>query len=70
MADVLRNSKTDRATIREIAQLAGVSIATVSRVVNDRPDVAPATRDAVLAVVRSTATGTGARRRPPAAPPA
>jgi LacI family transcriptional regulator len=39
-------------TIRDIARLAGVSIATVSRVLNDRPDVADETRDAVLEVVR------------------
>jgi LacI family transcriptional regulator len=37
-------------TIREVADLAGVSIATVSRVLNDQPDVAPATRAAVLEV--------------------
>jgi LacI family transcriptional regulator len=42
-----------RATIRDIAQLAGVSVATVSRVINDRPDVAPETRDAVLRQVRA-----------------
>ncbi len=41
-----------RATIRDIAKLAGVSIATVSRVLNDRPDVAPETRDAVLRHIR------------------
>jgi len=41
-----------RATIRDIAELAGVSVATVSRVINDRPDVAPETRDAVLRHVR------------------
>src|SRR3954453_11856277 len=41
-----------RATIRDIADLAGVSIATVSRVLNDRPDVAPDTRESVLQVVR------------------
>jgi LacI family transcriptional regulator len=41
-----------RATIRDIADLAGVSIATVSRVLNDRPDVAPGTRENVLQVVR------------------
>jgi LacI family transcriptional regulator len=41
-----------KATIRDIASLAGVSIATVSRVLNDRPDVAPETREAVLQVVR------------------
>jgi LacI family transcriptional regulator len=39
-------------TIRDIARLAGVSIATVSRVLNDRPDVAPETREVVLEVVR------------------
>jgi LacI family transcriptional regulator len=39
-----------RATIRDIADLAGVSIATVSRVINDRPDVAPETREKVMQV--------------------
>src|SRR5437588_35499 len=33
-----------RSTISEIAAQAGVSIPTVSRVLNGRPDVAPATR--------------------------
>jgi LacI family transcriptional regulator len=41
-----------RATIRDVAGVAGVSIATVSRVLNGRPDVAPATRDMVLQAVR------------------
>ena len=41
-----------RVTIREIAELAGVSIATVSRVLNGRADVAPETRQAVQAVIR------------------
>jgi LacI family transcriptional regulator, galactose operon repressor len=41
-----------RATIRDIADAAGVSIATVSRVLNGRPDVSPGTREAVLRVVR------------------
>src|SRR5881392_2018105 len=52
-----------RATIREIADLAGVSIATVSRVLNDRPDVAPDTRESVLQVVREHgfSTNRGAR---------
>jgi LacI family transcriptional regulator len=45
--------RAGRATIRDIASLAGVSIATVSRVLNDRPDVAPETREAVLEVVRA-----------------
>src|SRR6266508_7028840 len=42
-----------KATIRDIASAAGVSIATVSRVLNDRPDVSPETREAVLRVVRA-----------------
>jgi LacI family transcriptional regulator len=52
-----------RATIRDIADLAGVSIATVSRVLNDRPDVAPETRQTVLQVVREHgfSTNRGAR---------
>jgi DNA-binding LacI/PurR family transcriptional regulator len=41
-----------RATIRDIAAHAGVSITTVSRVLNDRPDVAEDTREAVLEVIR------------------
>ncbi len=41
-----------RSTIRDVARAAGVSIATVSRVVNGRPDVAPATREAVLRAIR------------------
>jgi LacI family transcriptional regulator len=40
------------ATIREVADRAGVSIATVSRVMNDRPDVGVATREKVLDVAR------------------
>jgi len=52
-----------RATIRDIADLAGVSIATVSRVLNDRPDVSPETRENVLQVVRKHgfSTNRGAR---------
>jgi LacI family transcriptional regulator len=46
------NADQARATIREIARAAGVSIATVSRVINGRPDVSPQTREAVLRVVR------------------
>ncbi|MFI9382419.1 LacI family DNA-binding transcriptional regulator [Kutzneria sp. NPDC052558] len=40
-----------RATVRDIAADAGVSIATVSRVLNDSDDVAPGTRDLVLAAI-------------------
>jgi LacI family transcriptional regulator len=41
-----------RVTIREIADLAGVSIATVSRVVNGRDDVSNETRELVRRVIR------------------
>ncbi|HEX6540652.1 MAG TPA: LacI family DNA-binding transcriptional regulator [Ktedonobacterales bacterium] len=39
-------------TIRDIAQLAGVSTATVSRVLNNKPDVDPVTREHVMQIVR------------------
>jgi LacI family transcriptional regulator len=41
-----------RVTIREIADLAGVSIATVSRVVNGRGDVSDETRELVSRIIR------------------
>src|SRR5260221_444437 len=47
-----------RATIRDIADLAGVSIATVSRVLNDRPDAAPETRENVPQVAREQGSST------------
>ena len=39
-------------TIKDIAKLCGVSVSTVSRVINDRPDVSPEVRAAVLEAVR------------------
>ena len=43
--------RQQRVTIREIAQMTGVSMQTVSRVINKRPDVSPTTRDAVEAAI-------------------
>ena len=40
-----------RITIKEVAREAGVSIQTVSRVLNDLPHVAPETRDRVLQII-------------------
>lgn len=43
----------ERATIQDVAKEAGVAVSTVSRVLNDHPDVSPATRSRVLEVVGS-----------------
>ena len=40
-----------RVTIREVAEAAGVSTQTVSRVLNNRPDVAPETFDRVQQII-------------------
>ncbi|MGD2206341.1 MAG: LacI family DNA-binding transcriptional regulator [Anaerolineae bacterium] len=44
----------EKLTIRQIAKLAGVSRSTVSRVLNDHPNVSPETRERVLHVVAET----------------
>ena len=46
------NGRSNRLTIREVADLAGVSTATVSRVINGRAEVSERARAAVLRVVR------------------
>jgi LacI family transcriptional regulator len=51
-------------TIRQVADLAGVSIATVSRVVNGRSDVSSTTREAVRRVMREQGYHAGVRARP------
>lgn len=48
--DVAEGAPT-RVTIRDIAREAGVSVQTVSRVLNDRPDVAAATRTRVVELI-------------------
>ena len=52
-----------RITIREVAEEAGVSIATVSRVLNGRDDVAPETRELVSRIIqlRGYSANRGAR---------
>lgn len=46
------STSTPRATLATIASVTGVSISTVSKVVNGRPDVAPVTRSLVQQVLR------------------
>ena len=46
------DGRRTRVTIRQVAELAGVSIATVSRVVNGHSDVSSQTREAVQRVIR------------------
>lgn len=41
-----------RTTIKQVAKVAGVSTQTISRVINDRPDVAPETRERVQQVIK------------------
>jgi LacI family transcriptional regulator len=46
---IMRGNK--RATIKQVAKAAGVSTQTVSRVINERPDVARETRERILQVI-------------------
>src|SRR5829696_10121072 len=46
------NFKSGRATIKEVASAARVSTQTVSRVINERPDVSPETRRRVQEVIK------------------
>jgi LacI family transcriptional regulator len=47
-------ARKKRLTIRDVAVAAGVSIQTVSRVINNRPDVAPETLERVQEVIKRT----------------
>jgi DNA-binding LacI/PurR family transcriptional regulator len=46
-------SGNQRITIADIARMAGVSKQTVSRVINDKPDVAPQTRERIKVIIKS-----------------
>ncbi len=41
-------------TLKEVAKLAGVSLATASRVINDYPGVRPQTRERVKQVIKES----------------
>lgn len=43
-------------TIKDIARLSGCSVSTISRVINDRPDVRPETKEKVLQMCGSRAS--------------
>ena len=49
--NTMREENTKRVTIRDVAKLSGVSYQTVSRVLNDSPDVSDKTRKRVLRVI-------------------
>lgn len=48
------NIKPSRTTIEDIAEMAGVSKTTVSRVINHKPDVHPETRQKILDLIEKT----------------
>src|SRR5438128_175133 len=54
MEENLPEASTPKKTIAEIAAQAGVSIPTVSRVLNGRPDVAPATRVRIEQILKES----------------
>jgi LacI family transcriptional regulator len=55
--------RQERVTIRDVAELAGVSIATVSRVINGHADVSSETRETVQRVIRERGYQAGVRPR-------
>ena len=63
----MSRSRGQRVTVRDLAAETGVSIATVSRVLNNQASVAPHTRDLVQRAVERLSTrapGLGAPARP------
>ena len=65
-----KTSGSGKLTIRDIARLAGVSTATVSRVLNQKPDVDALTREHILQIMAEcsfvpsvTASGLAGRSR-------
>ncbi|WP_204296187.1 LacI family DNA-binding transcriptional regulator [Actinoplanes campanulatus] len=58
----MKQGDETRATVRDVAARTGLSIATVSRVLNGRANVAPATRERVLATIAELGRGAPRRR--------
>jgi LacI family xylobiose transport system transcriptional regulator len=63
---VLEKEAVDRVTLAQVATEAGVSLSTVSKVLNGRTDVSPSTRQRVESLLGTH----GYRRRPPSPPEA
>lgn len=61
-----RRSRSDRATLTDVARRAGVSPATASKVLNGRSDVAAKTRDLVLGIMSEVGYRPTAARQQPA----
>jgi len=61
-ASELGGARQEKVTIRQVAEAAGVSIATVSRVVNGHSDVSAGTRQTVERVLRERGYPAGGRR--------
>ncbi|MGV8896960.1 MAG: LacI family DNA-binding transcriptional regulator [Rhodoglobus sp.] len=64
----MNNTKESRPTLSDVAQHAGVSIATASKALNGRADVAASTRVRIEAAVEATGYGVGRLRVGPLAP--
>jgi DNA-binding LacI/PurR family transcriptional regulator len=47
-----KSNQIAKTTITDIAKASGVSVSTVSRILNDKPDVAEETRERVLAIIK------------------
>ena len=50
-------------TIKDIARISGCSVSTISRVINDRPDVRPETKEHVLEIMRHVGFVTNSNAR-------
>jgi LacI family transcriptional regulator len=49
-----KNNLNNKPTIKDIARLSGVSTQTISRVINEKPDVSPETRQRILDIINET----------------
>ncbi len=52
IAKMKKSNKFAKTTIIDIAKASGVSVSTVSRILNDKPDVAEETRERVLSIIK------------------